>query len=58
VPQVTFGGYATQVLVGDGAYAGLTAIADVTLEGDTWSWDGWIIPGDVPPAPEPPDIAG
>ena len=43
-----------QILVGEGAYDGLTAIASVTGIGRGWAWDGWIIEGDAPPLPEEP----
>lgn len=55
IPVVSFqGGLWTDTLVGEGEYEGLTAVAEVTMEGDTWNWDGWIIEGDVPPMPEEP----
>ena len=43
-----------QILVGEGAYDGLTAIASVTGTGGGWAWDGWIIESDAPPLPEEP----
>jgi hypothetical protein len=44
-----------QVLVGEGAYKGLTAIATATLDGSVWDWHGWIIDGGLPPLPEEPE---
>lgn len=44
-----------QVLVGEGAYEGLVAIATVDLVGDVWNWQGWIIDGDLPPLPDEPE---
>ena len=44
-----------QILVGEGAYDGLTAIATVDIEGEIWSWHGWIIDGDLPPLPAEPE---
>ena len=54
VPVVSMGPTKTDVLIGDGAYEGLTAIATVDLNGEIWDWRGWIIEGDVPPLPEEP----
>ncbi len=45
----------TQVLVGEGAYEDLTAIATVDLDGSVWSWQGWIIEGGLPPLPAEPE---
>ena len=45
----------TQVLVGEGAYEGLSAIAAVDLDGSVWSWHGWIIEGGLPPLPAEPE---
>ena len=36
---------------GQGAYEGLVLVAEVALAGDTWDWRGYIIDGDLPPAP-------
>ena len=44
-----------QILIGEGAYEGLTAIATVDLEDPVWSWHGWIIEGDLPPIPTEPE---
>lgn len=44
-----------QILVGEGAYAGLTVLATVDLEDGVWSWHGWIIDGGLPPMPTEPD---
>ena len=41
--------------MGEGAYEGLTAIATVDIEGEIWSWHGWIIDGDLPPLPAEPE---
>jgi len=54
IPVVNIGPSNTSVLIGDGAYEGLTAIATVDLNGEIWDWNGWIIEGDVPPLPEEP----
>ena len=45
----------TQVLVGEGAYEGLTAIATVDRDSSGWDWHGWIIEGGVPPLPVEPE---
>jgi hypothetical protein len=47
----------THVLIGDGAYEGLTAIATITFTGSGWAWHGWIIDGEIPPMPDPPEAA-
>jgi len=43
----------TGVLVGEGGYAGLIAVFDNLDEGGTWTLHGYIIDGELPPAPEP-----
>jgi len=44
---------ATRVIVmdGQGAYAGLTLVAEVSLANGRWDWHGYIIDGELPPAP-------
>jgi len=44
---------ATKVIVmdGQGAYAGLTLVAEVSLANGRWDWHGYILDGDLPPAP-------
>jgi hypothetical protein len=44
---------ATRVIVmdGQGAYTGLTLVAEVSLTGETWDWHGYILEGDLPPVP-------
>ena len=37
---------------GRGAYEGLSLIAEVHLFDMVWTWDGYIIEGDLPPIPE------
>jgi hypothetical protein len=44
-----------QILVGEGAYEGLTALATVDLDDEVWTWHGWIIDGEMPPLPEEPE---
>lgn len=46
-----------QVLVGEDAYDGYTAIATVAVDVDCelWTWHGWIIEGSMPPLPEEPE---
>ena len=39
------------VMDGQGAYAGLTLVAAVSLRGSRWDWHGYIIDGELPPAP-------
>ena len=43
----------TSVLMGHGAYEGLTAIAEVSLADGVWSFDGLIFEGELPPAGAP-----
>jgi hypothetical protein len=43
----------TGVLVGEGGYAGLIAVFDNLDEGGTWTLHGYIIDGELTPAPEP-----
>jgi len=43
----------TGVLVGEGGYAGLIAVFDNLSENSTWDLHGYIIDGELPPAPEP-----
>ena len=43
------------ILIGEGAYEGLTVIATVDLDSGTWDWHGWIIDGPVTPFPTEPD---
>jgi hypothetical protein len=38
----------TIILVGEGRYEGLTAVADVPLSVDAWSLDGYVIDGPLP----------
>ena len=40
------------VMDGLGAYDGLSLIAEVHLFDSLWTWDGYIIEGDLPPVPE------
>jgi hypothetical protein len=54
IPAISISDTGTEILVGEGAYDGLTAIAEVTLNGTIWDWHGWIIEGDLPPLPEEP----
>jgi hypothetical protein len=56
IPDVFLGDAASgqQILIGEGAYEGLTAIAAATLDGSVWDWHGWIIADDLPPLPEEP----
>ena len=44
---------ATKVIVmdGQGAYDGLTVVAEVRLTGSRWDWHGYIVDGELPPAP-------
>ena len=44
---------ATAVLSGEGAYAGLTALVEVTFVGFDKEWRGVILEGSLPPLPEP-----
>jgi len=39
------------VMDGQGAYAGLTLVAEVSLANDRWDWHGYIVDGELPPAP-------
>jgi hypothetical protein len=39
------------VMDGQGAYAGLTLVAAVSLANRRWDWHGYIIDGELPPAP-------
>ena len=39
------------VMDGQGAYAGLTLVAAVSLANGRWDWHGYIIDGELPPAP-------
>jgi len=39
------------VMDGQGAYAGLTLVAAVSLASGRWDWHGYIIDGELPPAP-------
>jgi len=57
IPAIHYGQYGAgeHVLVGEGEYDGLTAIAKVDLVGQTWDWEGWIIGGDLPPLPAEPE---
>ena len=43
----------TGVLVGEGGYAGLIAVFDNLSENSTWTLHGYIIDGELTPAPEP-----
>jgi hypothetical protein len=43
----------TVILDGEGGYEGLTAVAEVALEGSIWDLHGFIIEGEVPPIPDP-----
>ena len=36
---------------GHGAYEGLTIVAEISLTGETWDWHGYILDGELPPAP-------
>jgi hypothetical protein len=47
------GANATKVIFmdGQGAYDGLTLVAEVGLTGGTWDWHGYIIDRELPPAP-------
>lgn len=44
---------ATRVVTmdGHGAYEGLTLVAEVSLTGEIWDWHGYIVDGELPPAP-------
>ena len=44
---------ATRVIVmdGQGAYEGLTLVAEVSLANRRWDWHGYIVDGELPPAP-------
>ena len=42
----------TGVMVGEGGYAGLIAVFDNLEEGQSWRLHGYIIEGELPPAPE------
>jgi hypothetical protein len=44
---------ATAVLSGEGGYAGLTALVEVTFVGFDKEWRGVILEGGLPPLPEP-----
>ena len=39
------------VMDGQGAYAGLTLVSAVSLANSRWDWHGYIIDGELPPAP-------
>ena len=39
------------VMDGQGAYEGLTLVAEVSLANSRWDWHGYIIDGELPPAP-------
>jgi hypothetical protein len=55
VPSVTYTGTATFTCMGDGGYAGLSAIlALVDVGGNAEEFVGLIFSGDLPPLPEPP----
>ena len=43
----------TEVIImdGQGAYEGLTLVAEVSLTGTTWDWHGYIVDGELPPTP-------
>jgi hypothetical protein len=43
----------TGVLIGEGGYAGLIAVFDNVTTGEVWDLHGYIIAGELPPAPEP-----
>jgi hypothetical protein len=43
------------IMDGEGAYAGLTLVAEVSLTGETWDWHGYILAGELP---QPPTIRG
>ena len=43
----------TGVLVGEGGYEGLIAVFDNLAENSTWTLHGYIIDGELTPAPEP-----
>ena len=43
----------TGVLVGEGGYAGLIAVFDNLHGNSSWTLHGYIIDGELPPAPEP-----
>jgi len=49
------GGTSTKTVAfdGEGGYAGLTALAEVSLEAPVWDLHCFVIEGDVPPIPEP-----
>jgi hypothetical protein len=36
---------------GQGAYEGLTLVAEVSLNVEIWDWHGYILDGELPPAP-------
>ena len=44
---------ATRVIVmdGQGVYEGLTLVAEVSLTNRRWDWHGYIVEGELPPAP-------
>jgi hypothetical protein len=44
---------ATKVIVmdGQGAYDGLTVVAEVSVADRRWDWHGYIVDGELPPAP-------
>ena len=44
---------ATRVIAmdGQGAYDGLTLVAEVSLSGSRWDWHGYIVDGELPPTP-------
>jgi hypothetical protein len=43
----------TGVLIGEGGYEGLIAVFDNLGENSTWTLHGYIIDGELTPAPEP-----
>ena len=47
------GDASTEVIVmdGQGAYDGLTVVAEVSLDNSRWDWHGYIIDGELPPTP-------
>lgn len=42
----------TAVLVGEGAYEGLTAVTEFDHEGEGWDLRGIVVEGEIPPPPE------
>ena len=47
------GDASTEVIVmdGQGAYDGLTLVAEVSLSGSRWDWHGYIVDGELPATP-------